>query len=71
MITMKCEISAGSEITDAFQEATELANKLNVCIEFKFNDVTCWAKQGGSIRKGVFEWNEALKRGDKYKYASN
>jgi hypothetical protein len=71
MITIKGEFTAGTDIVDAFQDATELANKLNVCVEFKFNDVKCFANPNGRIRKGAYEYHEALKSKSTLKYAHN
>ena len=68
-ISLKIECSPGSDITDAFQAAVELANKLNICIDFTFNEVECMAKPNGSIKNGVDEYHEVLKGKSKYKFA--
>lgn len=68
-ITLKVECSPGSEITDAFQEVIDLSNRLQVAVEFDFNGVTCFVKPGGSVRKGVEEWNEALASKSPHKFA--
>ncbi len=70
-ISITVNFSAGDDICDCFQEATELANKLNIMVEFKFNQVTCFTKPNGSIRRGVYEYHEAIKSGSKYQYARN
>lgn len=68
-MTIKLDCSPGSEITDAFQEAIELSNRIQFAVEFDFNGVTCFVKPNGSVRKGVDEWNEALKSKSKHKFA--
>jgi hypothetical protein len=57
---IKLETMGGEEISDCFQEAIELSNRIQFDVEFKFNGVTCFVKPGGSVRRGVEEWNEAL-----------
>jgi hypothetical protein len=68
-MTIKLEADPGSEITDAFQEAIELANRIQFSVEFKFNDVTCFVKPGGSVRMGVESWQEAISSKSQYKFA--
>jgi len=68
-ISLKIECSPGSDITDAFQESVNLANKLNICIDFTFNGVYCMAKPNGVIRNGVEEYHEALKDKSQHKFA--
>jgi len=69
MLTITVECSPGSDITDSFQDAIELSNKLNCCIRFSFNSVTCLVKPNGSVRTGVEQWNEALSSKARFKFA--
>jgi hypothetical protein len=66
---IKLETMGGEEISDCFQKAIDLANRIQFDVEFKFNGVTCFVKPGGSVRKGVEEWNDALKIGNQHKFA--
>lgn len=71
MITLSVEINAGSDITDAFQDAIELSNKLNVTVKFNFNGVDCYAKPRTSIRVGVENYHAVGKSVSKYKIATS
>jgi hypothetical protein len=68
-MNLKLEADLGQEITDAFQEAIEFSNRIQFAVQFTFNGVTCFVKPGGSVRKGVEEWNEALASKSQYKFA--
>lgn len=68
-ITIKVECSPGSEITEVFQEVIELSNRMQVALEFDFNGVTCFVKPGGSVKKGVEQWNVAMSSKSQYKFA--
>lgn len=52
-LTIHAEISPGATIEDAAKEACELASRLNVCIEFDFQDQPCIAMPGGDPRELV------------------
>lgn len=69
--SLKIEVSPGDDILTSFEEATRLANKLDVTIEFRFNDVTCLAFPGGSPEKGYRGYHLTLERKDKYPLATN
>ena len=66
MITIEAKFTAGTSIEDAFLKSIELANKLNVCVEFKFNDKICWALPNTSPFRGVEAYHES-----KSKYISS
>ena len=66
---IKLETMGGEEISDCFQKAIDLANRIQFDVEFKFNGVTCFVKPGGSVRKGVGSWNEAISSTSQYKFA--
>jgi hypothetical protein len=68
-ILLNCE--PGSDISDAFQEAIELSNRIQFDVEFTFNDVTCFVKPNGSVRKGVEEYHEAIGSKSQYKFAKS
>lgn len=70
-LTLNVEFSPGEDITDAFQEAVSLSDKLMVCIDFKFNNVVCMVKPFGSVRKGVESYHEAIKSDSQYKFAKS
>jgi hypothetical protein len=69
MLTITVDFDAGDRIDNAFEQSIELANKLGFCIEFKFNEVTCWAYPNTSSLKGVQSYHESLK--SKHKIASS
>lgn len=72
MLTIKVEASPGSRIEDAFDQATELAKKLQCYVEFQFNDVTCCANPSGSKERGAERYYAESARKDGYfKYAIN
>jgi hypothetical protein len=70
-MNLKLEADPGQEITDAFQEAIELSNRIQFDVEFTFNDVTCFVKPGGSVRKGVEDYREAIASKSQYKFAKS
>jgi hypothetical protein len=43
----------GNDITDAFEDAVTMANKLGCVIDFKFNDCTCIAYPNSDPKEGV------------------
>lgn len=68
-MTIKLEADPGSEITDAFQEAIELSNRIQFSVEFNFNGVTCFVKPGGNVKKGIDEYGDAISSGKQHKFA--
>lgn len=40
-------VTGGTAIETASAEAQALADKLDISVQFKFNDVTCWAVPSG------------------------
>lgn len=69
--TLKLECDAGSSIDSAFLTAIVIADKLDVCVEFIFNDVTCMAFKNGNIHKGVNEYYQKLNSTAKIKIATS
>lgn len=49
-LTLKLECFGGTNISDACEIAVYYANKLDIVVQFKFNDVTCMAKPGSSAK---------------------
>lgn len=68
-LTIHVQADPGTLIDDAFSEAVDLANRVRVDIEFKFNGVTCIAKVDGSAETGVKEFHEAMQSKMQYKFA--
>lgn len=69
--SIKVEFSAGADISDAAEEAMGLANKLDILVEFKFNNVTCFCRPGENWRTIPNEYKEAQASMAKYKFASS
>lgn len=70
-ISIKAFFDVGDSIEDAFEEATQLANRVRCMVEFDFNGVTCWAYPFGNPSFGVSSWKKELASDSKYKFASN
>ena len=62
--TLKVEFMPGDDIAAAFEEATRLAQLLNVFIEFKFNAIKCVTKPCGDVGEGVANYHRANKEGE-------
>lgn len=69
MLTLTVQAQLGGSIENTFIQSIELATKLNLCVEFDFNGITCWAFPNSSPFKGVEAYNNAGKT--KSKYASS
>ena len=67
--TLTVDFLAGSNIEGAFKEAIRLATILEVFIEFRFNDVKCFASPNSNAAMGVIAYNKALKDNESYKFA--
>lgn len=65
--TIKCEFTAGTEISKAFIEAKRLAGVLGCCIEFQFNGVACFAYADSNIEAGVQRYHTVFCEETKYK----
>lgn len=52
-ISIEVKMSPGTCIEDAAKEACDLATKVGVSIEFKFNDVLCVAQPNGNVSELV------------------
>lgn len=71
MMTLETMAQPGSSITTAFEEAMELAKKLNCYIQFDFNGVTCCAKQNGNTELGVKLYHDILENKSLLQHATN
>lgn len=58
--TIKIEFMAGDMIEKSFSEAISLAKKLDIWVEFKFNDVTCMAGKNGTVSVGVESYHKVM-----------
>lgn len=59
-LSLKVEFTSGDIIANAFAEAVAIATKLDVCVEFKFNDVTCIAFPGGDWEAGAKMYHDRI-----------
>jgi hypothetical protein len=66
MITSEITIDPilGTDIEDAFKDATRIATILNVGVSFKFNGVSCFAKPYGNFKDGADRYRQ-ISAGDK------
>lgn len=69
-IDIKVNVNPGSSIEDAAIECVTLANRLKIPVEFKFNDVNCYARPGGDPAKLVVDYHEQIGSPRQYKFAS-
>jgi hypothetical protein len=68
-LTVQVAVDPGTRIEDAFSEAVSLASKLDLCVTFNFNDVTCTAFPAGSPSEGVKEYSKSVGKDSRYKFA--
>jgi hypothetical protein len=68
-LSLSVQVDAGTRIEDAFCESVELAGRVGVCVNFKFNNVDCTAFPNGDVSKGVEEYFAAINSDKKYKFA--
>lgn len=68
-IELEVKMFAGTSIENACKQSVELANKLDVCITFKFNGVLCMANSTTNADKLVEAWNEQMDSKSQYKIA--
>lgn len=68
-LNLLVEVDPGSSIERASSDAMELANKLGLTVQFKFNDVLCMALPGGSAADLSTAYFEAQKSKSPYKHA--
>lgn len=71
MLTIKAEILPGSDIEEAFKDASELAKKLNCFVEFYFNGVKCCASPDGDAKLGAQRYRDSLQYDPSLRYANN
>lgn len=66
MLTITVEPQCGQYIGDAVREAASLADKLDVCVDFKFNGVPMFVLPHDirSVEKISKEYFDGLKRSD-------
>lgn len=54
------EVSPGSDIGSACDEAIALAERIGIAIWFKFNGVTCLARKGDDPRRLEADWSMVM-----------
>lgn len=59
---IEVRFTPGDSIEEAFSEAIRLAKALGVWVEFKFNGITCMARPGGEVLKGVESYQREIKK---------
>lgn len=62
------EFMPGDNIENAFKEAVDIATRLKINVQFKFNDTACIARPNGNPENGVKEYHATLP--NKYPFAS-
>ena len=70
-LSIKVEVDPGSDIKQAAKDAMNLANKLNVTIDFLFNGVTCLAIPGGDDKNIPINYFKAIGSKSPYKFATS
>lgn len=69
-IYLEVKFVGGTDIEQAAREACELADRLGITIDFKFNDVRCMAHPDGDPLVLVHNWRLASFHGGSYPMAS-
>jgi len=69
MLTIKAEATPGDEIQNTFEEAIQLAKKLNCYIEFDFNGVKCLSDPKGSAKRGAEQYYAVINEKHRLKFA--
>lgn len=67
---LNVEVLGGSSIHDACKEACDLADRINVTVDFKFNGVTCIAHPGTDPGDLAKNWNAVLQSKFQHKFAT-
>jgi len=71
-INIMVEAHPGSEIEDVAKETMELANKLNVPVEFMFSEVRCYSRPGEDPQGLIKEcYSESKKHKSQHPFASS
>lgn len=68
-ITLKVDLSAGTDIREACCDICMLAGRVGCLVEANFNGVLLWAREGDNPLKLVNEYQKALKSNIKFKVA--
>lgn len=66
-IWVEIQVAGGSPIEEVTQEAIDLANRLQIPVHFKFNDVSCWGEPGDDPARFAKQWHAAAAGHGKYK----
>ena len=66
-VWVEIQVAGGSPIEEVTQEAIELANRLQIPVHFKFNDVSCWGEPGDDPVRFARQWLAASEGTGKYK----
>ena len=67
---LNVEVYGASSIHDACKEACDLADRINVTVNFKFNDVICIDHPGIDAESLEKSWQIASKSTSQYKFAT-
>lgn len=60
MVTIEVRIQPGTDLKTAFEESIELAKRIGVYVDFKFNGVHCGTGPYGNAENGVKRFHEAI-----------
>lgn len=69
-LILKLEAMAGDTIEDTCYEMVNVALKLNICVQVKFNDVTLMSYWGGDASELAQSFKKEVKRDIQFKFAS-
>lgn len=61
MIIIKAQMTPGTTVFEAFDEAIKVAKKLECYIEFNFNGVICLAYPNGTAKRGEESYMQNIK----------
>jgi hypothetical protein len=68
--TLTIEITPGTTVYEAFEEAIRIARMLNCKIKVIFNDVKCFADPEGSAKAGEESWKNTAGKNLKLAFAT-
>lgn len=68
--TIKIEITPGTTVYEAFEEAIRISKILKCNVEFGFNDVKCFANPEGSAKAGEDSWKESIGKTTKLAFST-
>jgi hypothetical protein len=68
-LTLKVELSPGTDIREACCDLCELANRVGCLVEASFNGVKVWAVEGNNPLKLAEAWDKEISSAKPYKIA--